>query len=120
MAITIDFESGDFEQGSNMDKPAQHTTFINDLLGKGFTSKTIPDEAEEDAWVNVLFYNASLKIDDISCWDELGEYANENSLYIFVYDHDLKERKGYWYDEDQEWVDMTPGAREEYEANAAQ
>jgi|GEM_PF-2679663 len=119
MPITIDFESGDFEQGSNMEKPVEHAAFIKAKVGKGFTSKTILEEGEENCWINVFFHNPSLSMNDITCWDELGEYANENSLYIFVYDHDLKVRKGYWYDEDQEWVDMTPGAREEYEANAA-
>ena len=119
MAITIDFESGDFDQGSNLKKPAQHASFIKDLLGEGFKSKTILEEGEDDCWINVYFYNPSLTMSDVSCWDELGEYANENSLYVFVYDHALKEKKGYWYDEDQVWVDMESRECKEYEANAA-
>ena len=118
MSITIDFMSGDFEQGGNMDKPAQHTTFINDLFGKGFIAKTLLEEDDPDRWTNVYFYNSTLSMNDISAWEELGEYANENEVYINVYDHVSKERKGYWYDEDQEWIDMEENSGDEYEANA--
>jgi hypothetical protein len=118
MAITIDISSGDLEQGSDMNKPAQHTTFISDLMGKGFSSKTITDEDDPDTWTSVYFYNPSVTMEDIASWDELGEYANENEVYINVYDHDSKERKGYWFDEDQEWIDMDTDSGEEYEANA--
>ena len=83
------------------------------------TKATILDEGEDDAWTNVFFYNPSLSMSDISCWYGLGEYAKNNSLYIFVYDHELKERKGYWYDEDQEWLSMSPGTIDEYEKNAS-
>jgi hypothetical protein len=118
MAITIDFEHGDFEEGRNLKKPSAHTKWINNLLGVEFKSKTIFED--EETWVNVYLYNNSLSLEDIKCWDDLGEYANENSLYIYIYDHDKKTRKGYQYDEDQEWLDMTPGERENYEANSKQ
>ena len=117
MAITIDFMAGDLEQGSNMEKPIQHISFINDLFGKGFTAKTISDEDEPDTWANIYFYNPTLSIADISCWQELEEYANENEVYINVYDHESKERNGYWYDEDEVWINMETEIVEEYEVN---
>ena len=117
MAITIDFIVGDLEQGCNMEKPFQHISFINDLFGKEFTAKTILDQDEPDTWVNIYFYNPTLSMDDVSCWQELEEYANENEVYIIVYDHESKERKGYWYDEDEVWINMETEIVEEYEAN---
>ena len=119
MPITIDFSSGSLEQGSNMSKPEQHKTFINDLLGNGFIAKTIVEVGEDDAWSNVYFYNSSLSINDISSWDELQEYAIENEVYINVYDHNSKKRNGFWYDEDEVWIDMGAERIEEYENNVS-
>jgi hypothetical protein len=34
------------------------------------------------------------------------DFAIHNELYVIVYDHDTKSRKGYWYDEDDEWVEL--------------
>ena len=40
-----------------------------------------------------------------SFYDELMDFSRENDLYVIVYDHNTKKRKGYWYDEEDEWVD---------------
>ena len=34
------------------------------------------------------------------------DFAIENELYVIVYDHNSKSRKGYWYDEEDEWIEQ--------------
>jgi len=118
MAITIDFMSGSLKQGANMKMPDQHIHFIKSIFPTKFNSKIIFEKDDTNAWTNIYFYNPSLSIDDVSCWEELEVYAAAKEIYINVYDHKTKETKSFIYDEDEVWIDMETKLDEDYEVNA--
>lgn len=72
------------------------------------------DEDDEDSLWDCYYHFANLSFDDVD-WDYLGVLGEENEVYCLVYDHDNKCRRGFWYDEDAEWVDQETGAIDEYE-----
>jgi len=73
------------------------------------------DEDDEESLWDCFYYYANLSFDDID-WDFLSLTGEENEVYCLVYDHDNKVRRGFWYDEDAEWIDQETGAIEEYKS----
>ena len=58
-------------------------------------------ENEEDGFDLWLKYDSLSTID----YDLLHSIATEYEIYVMVYDLDNKSKLGYWYDEEDEWVD---------------
>jgi hypothetical protein len=46
----------------------------------------------------------------------MADFARQNELYVIVYDHDVFDRMGYWYDEQDEWVEQNFGENTRLEA----
>jgi hypothetical protein len=67
------------------------------------------DEDDPDSDFSVLMNYSGYTLDSFEYYDELMDYASENELYVIVFDHDTKYRKGYWYDEEQEWIEQFMG-----------
>jgi hypothetical protein len=67
------------------------------------------DEDDEESSYSILLNYSHLKMEDIQIWDELQEMGTDNEIYVLVYDHETQQRIGFWYDEDDVWVerDMT-------------
>lgn len=64
----------------------------------------LEDESDPESSFSLLFHFSALLMDDFSLWDVLRGFAIANELYVLVYDHDSQRRKGYWYDEADEWI----------------
>jgi hypothetical protein len=112
MAITIDFNL--FWPGQE-DLETQCTEFIEGTIGAPDKTTILKeDESDDESGYSVLFYYENLSIDSFSNWDELYDFANETELYVLVYDHETHIRKGYWYDEDVEWIEQEIGEQESY------
>jgi hypothetical protein len=108
MAITIHGLLGNEDNETTLKDVA---SFINDLFGGGFNVKNVEEEG------SVYLYNPKLSIGEIDAWNEMEEYAGEKEIYIHVYDHDKKEIKSYYYDEDEVWIDNDEMGGDDYEAN---
>ena len=64
----------------------------------------LEDPADPESSFAVLFHFKELNMDDFPLWDELKEFAAANELYVLAYDHHSNRRRGYWYDEEDEWI----------------
>lgn len=62
------------------------------------------DEFDPESEEVMLFTYNSMKVADFKFYDELHEFSWRNDLYVSVYDHELKMRKGFWHDEDSKWI----------------
>ena len=115
MAITIDFNI--FWLGQE-DLQAQCIQFIEaNIETPDKTTILNEDESDSEAGYSLLFYYKDLSLNDFSFWDELYDFANETELYAIVYDHSTHIRKGYWYDEEDEWIEQEVGAQDAYLSN---
>ena len=115
MAITIDFNTFWADQ---KDLKKECINYIESNIGKPNKITTLlEDETDEESGYSVLFYYEDFSMDTFSNWDELFDYANETELYVLVYDHSTHIRKGYWYDEDSEWIEQEIGKQDSYLSN---
>jgi hypothetical protein len=57
---------------------------------------------ESDGFDLYLKYDSTI----LPNYDYLSTIATEYSLYVLVYDFGNKTKRGYWYDEDEKWVDF--------------
>jgi len=115
MAITIDFNI--FWPGQE-DLQAQCRQFIEANIGTPDKTTILKeDESDEESGCSILFYYKDLSIDSFSNWDELCDFANETELYVIVYDHSTHIRKGYWYDEEEVWIEQQVGEQDNYFLN---
>lgn len=92
------------------EKATECVNFINGLLDSSSKDITIyEEEGNPESGFEKLMVFPDIKMVDISVWDELMELGNDQEIYVLVYDHDSRIRKGYWYDEENEWNerDMT-------------
>jgi hypothetical protein len=115
MAITIDIGSSNLVQSENLSLINQHIDFIASIWGHDIVSKTILDEQDANYWLNIYFYLPSVSKRSISQWDELENYAIENEVYIYVYEHDSKELNAFLFDEDEVWLEMEAKSGKVYE-----
>jgi hypothetical protein len=112
MALTIDFNI--FLPGQE-DIETQCTEFIEGTIGTPNKTTVVKlDESDPEAGYSLLFYYKDLSLNDFSFWDELYDIANETELYVIVYDHSTHVSKGYWYDEDSEWIEHDIEEQESY------
>ena len=115
MAITIDFNI--FWPGQE-DLQAQCKEFIEANIGISDNIVILKeDETDEESGYSVLFYYEEFSIDSFSNWDDLYDFANETELYVIVYDHSTHIRKGYWYDEEEDWIEQEIGEQDSYLSN---
>jgi len=105
--ITIDFNSFWFEQDELKESCIE---FIQNILGPSDKLTILKeDENDSESSFSVYFNYSNYQLNSFDFFDELMDFAIHNELYVIVYDHDTKSRKGYWYDEDDEWVELENG-----------
>lgn len=46
----------------------------------------------------------------------MADFARQNELYVVVYDHDTYDRMGFWYDEQDEWIEQNFGENSHWES----
>ena len=100
--ITIDFNLFYFDQN---EKKESCIDFIKNIVGVP-DKITIAKENGQDprSEYSLLFRYNMFSIKSFDHYDELMDFARKNELYVVVYDHIEKERKGVWYDEDDRWI----------------
>lgn len=115
MAITIDFNI--FWPGQE-DLQTQCIEFIEANIGSPDKTTTLKeDDSDPESGYSLLFYYKDLSLKEFSFWDELYDFANETELYVLVYDHSTHIRKGYWYDEEEDWIEQEVGEQDSYLSN---
>lgn len=115
MAIIIDFNI--FWPGQE-DLQAHCIEFIEANIGTPDKTTILKeDKSEEQSEYSALFYYKDLSLNEFSFWDELYDFANETELYVIVYDHSTHIRKGYWYDEEDEWIEQEVEEQDSYLCN---
>jgi len=112
MAITIHISSISPESKEFID---QLNLQIEDSYGEATKQFCVSEGVEEDDLWDCYYFYSNLTFDDVD-WDFLSLTGEENEVYCLVYDHENKVRRGFWYDEDAEWIELETGALDEYEA----
>jgi hypothetical protein len=108
--IVSSFWSGEQE------KIAACKEFLPLVMGKADAIKEVaedPKDPESSTELYFQFYDLTLDYHD--AWSEMADFARENELYVIVYDHETFDRKGYWYDEQDEWILQNFGQNETLE-----
>lgn len=110
--ITIDFNSF---WGDQQDVKKTCLEFVESLAGKP-DKITILKEVEDDpeSSFDIYLHYSKYNLNNFKFYDELMEFANQFELYVVVYDHSIKDQKGYWYDESDVWVRQNFGINEIY------
>ena len=115
MALTIDINI--FLPGQE-DLETQCIKFIEANIGSPDNTTIVnEDDSDPEAGYSLLFFYKDLSLNDFLFWDELYDFANETELYTIVYDHSTHIRKGYWYDEEDEWIEQEIGKQDSYLSN---
>jgi len=100
--ITIDFNSLNPDQDELKETCINYISNIVGIPEKITVKKD--DEKDPESSFSVLFLYKNFTLKEFSFFDELMEFARENELYVTVSDHIKKIRKGFWYDEEDEWI----------------
>lgn len=100
--ITIDFNSFWFDQDELKKSciefverhagPSEKITILKD------------DENDPESSYSILFKYGKYTLTNFEFYDNLKDFAEENELYVVVYDHNTKQKKGFWYDEEDDWI----------------
>jgi hypothetical protein len=110
--VTIDFNSFWSEQDELKESCIE---FIQNILGPSEKVTILKeDENDPESSFSVFLNYSKYTLNDFNFYDELMDFARENELYVIVYDHNTKSRKGYWYDEDDEWIEQDMGDNADY------
>ena len=81
--------------------------FIQDILGPSEKVTILKDdENDPESSFSVYINYSKFTLNNFSFYDELMDFARENELYVILYDHNTKSRKGYWYDEEDDWIEQ--------------
>jgi hypothetical protein len=102
--ITITFEPYEGEELNYLEK------FKGGITRKfGEADKIIvklEDESDPESPCALWFHYSSVKMEDFALWEELGRFAEGREKYVIIYDHLNSKRKGFWYDEELEWIEQ--------------
>ena len=102
--ITIDFNSFSPEDDNLKESCIE---FIQDILGPSEKVTILKDdENDPESSFSVYINYSKFTLNNFSFYDELMDFARENELYVILYDHNTKSRKGYWYDEEDDWIEQ--------------
>jgi hypothetical protein len=113
--ITIDFNSFWSDQVDLKDTCVE---FVESTVGSANKVVVLKEDNEDPESSFSLFFNyENLQLDDFEFYDDLMDFARENELYVIIYDHTSKMRKGYWYDEDEDWIEQEVGDVQQYMDN---
>lgn len=106
--ITIDFNIFSFEHEEMKQSCIEYVQNVAGTPGNITIRKE--DEEDPESEYSVHIHYPEYTLDKFEYYDELMDFARENELYVIVYDHDTKNRKGYWYDEEEDWIqqDLSP------------
>jgi len=101
--ITIDLNSF---FPSETEKADTCVNVVVSLLGEPTKRVEVKDDEEdEESSYSILLNYSDLSMNDVKIWDELQELGTDNEIYVLVYDHQTQQRNGFWYDEDDVWMD---------------
>ena len=79
--------------------------------------KEIKEDPEDDeSNIELIFHYYDETLNSHDAWNEIADFARQNELYVIVYDHDVFDRMGYWYDEQDEWIEQNFGENEHFES----
>ena len=79
--------------------------------------KEIKEDPEDDeSNIELIFHYYDETLNSHDAWNEMADFARQNELYVIVYDHDVFDRMGYWYDEQDEWIEQNHGENTRLEA----
>ena len=89
--------------------------FTESMIGSSKNLRIVKeDENDTESSYSVLFDYPDYNLDDFEFYNELRDFATENEVVVIVYDHDSKTRRGFWYDEDDEWIEQEMGDSNSY------
>lgn len=110
--ITIDFNSFWSDQNELKDTCIE---FIEHNIGEPDKVSIVKeDDTDPDSSFSLYINFNEMNVLDFGYYDELMDFARENELYVIVYDHETQTRKGFWYDEDEEWLEQHMGDSANY------
>jgi hypothetical protein len=90
--------------------------FAESLIGSSKNLRILKeDENDLEPSYSILFDYADYNLEDFEFYSELSDFATENEVFVIVYDHDSKTRKGFWYDEEDEWITQEIGEQTQYQ-----
>jgi predicted ferric reductase len=90
--------------------------FTESLIGSSKNLRILKeDENDPESSYSILLDYADFNLEDFEFYDELRDFATENEVVVIVYDHDSKTRKGFWYDEEDEWITQEIGEQTQYQ-----
>ena len=67
------------------------------------------DEEDEESNIDLIFQYYDVYLNDYDAWNEIADFARQNEIYVVIYDHEFYDSKGYWYDENDEWIEQNNG-----------
>lgn len=81
--------------------------FTENLVGIPDDVEIIMDDEEDpdSSYTISLKFNA-LNLKSFEYYDAFMDFANENEVHVIVNDPETKTRRGYWFDEDDVWIDQ--------------
>ena len=74
------------------------------------------DPEDKESNIELIFHYYDETLNSHYAWNEMADFARQNELYVIVYDHDVFDRMGYWYDEQDEWIEQNFGENTRLEA----
>src|SRR5690554_579017 len=90
-----------------MDLKVECSDFIKLTIGvPNKSANRKEDKSNPKSGDVMLFTYNSLTLQTFEFLDELRDYVVKNKLYVFIYDHELKMRIGFRYDEEKEWIEQ--------------
>lgn len=89
--------------------------FTESLIGSSANLRVLKEDENDPESYSILFDYAEYNLEDFEFYDELRDFATENEVVVIVYDHDSKTRKGFWYDEEDEWITQEIGEQTQYQ-----
>ena len=86
------------------------------INGLNATKEIKEDPEDEESCIELVFQYYDLTLNAHDAWNEMADFARQNELYVVVYDHDTYDRMGFWYDEQDEWIEQNFGENSHWES----
>jgi hypothetical protein len=101
--LTIDFNSFWSEQTSIK---GDCILLMERLFGYADVRVVFDDVTDPESTYSLFFNYPNLELTGFKFYDELATFVTKNELYVVIYDHNAKTRRGFWYDESSEWFNL--------------
>ena len=90
--------------------------FTRELLGPSQTTHILlENEEDHESCMELALRYDDLNHAQVTKWHELADFARLNELYVVLYEQGSSEERGYWYDEEENWISRNFGPDERYE-----